>query len=145
MLKSFCSFIGLIFVSSGWGVLDSPTASNFTDLKKADFSIRVKSRCLLQPKAAEALIQVQKIFQITGEGLVMRSCYRPEVPYCTGGTVWLDLVDREEASVLRTRSSQLYREMKKAGYEAVAHQAGKFTFEASKNWPCLAVPLDQIP
>lgn len=125
--------------------MKSPSASAFIDLKKADFSFRVKARCLLHPRAADALIHVQKTFQIAGEGLVLKSCYLPQAPDCTGGTVWLDLVNREEVSVLRQRAVQFQREMKKAGYEAVAHQAGKFLFEEAKNWPCSSVDLDQIP
>lgn len=132
-------------MSPSWGLLNPSDAGILTDLKKTDFSIQVKSRCLLQPKAAEALIQVQKTFQITGEGLVMKSCYIPRAPYCTGGTVWVDLVNREEVSVLGQRAVQFQREMKRVGFEVLDSQRGKFTFQEAKNWPCLSVSLDQIP
>ncbi|MFM8269684.1 MAG: hypothetical protein ACKN9V_05785, partial [Pseudomonadota bacterium] len=54
------------------------------DVKKLDFSFAVAKhketdwRCFLRGEAAEALLHVQKVMQITGNRIKLVECYIPE-------------------------------------------------------------------
>jgi|LakMenEpi03Aug12_release.lakeMendotaPanAssembly.Ray.scaffolds.fasta_scaffold366545_2 D-alanyl-D-alanine dipeptidase len=69
--------------------------SNLVDLKKLDFSFVIEmpyasgrnltqkkwypeSRCLLRKEVAEALLRIQKVFQLSGKRLKLLECYIPE-------------------------------------------------------------------
>ncbi|NBX92425.1 MAG: hypothetical protein EB078_00275 [Proteobacteria bacterium] len=137
MLKK--NLIGFLLVCL-WGAESLGDAPTLMDLKKADFSflveLKVGSRCFLRNEVGEALIRVQKVFQLTGHRLKLLKCYVPtEREFSEAIAVVVQVVDKQGAILPMTglgksNRKRLWWEMEKEGFTTHSEGTGFFSYRA---------------